>query len=107
MQRASRQDSNHGIIRQVFIDAGLSTLDLHQLKGACDLIVGGLGINVLIEIKDGSKPPSKRRLTEKEEAFHNRWIGPLFIIETIEQARTLPNQLSHVEVDVGEGETGH
>jgi hypothetical protein len=106
MHRAARQDSNHAEIRQVFVDAGLSTLDLHQLKGACDLLVGGLGVNILLEIKDGTKPPSKRQLSEKERDFHARWLGPLFIVETVEQAQALANQLTSIE-SVETGETVH
>ena len=107
MRTAARQDANHAEIRKVFQDAGLSTLDLHQLKCACDLLVGGLGCNILIEIKDGSRKPSERRLSPDEEKFHARWLGPLYIIETVDQARVLANQLARIEVDMGEGETVH
>ena len=99
MRTIARQDSNHAEIRQVFRDAGLSTLDLHQLKGACDLLVGGLGCNILIEIKDGSRKPSERRLTPDEEKFHARWLGPLFIVETVEQARTIARQMLSIDVE--------
>ena len=35
--------------------------------GFPDIVVGYKGVNHLIEIKDGSKPPSRRKLTPAEE----------------------------------------
>lgn len=39
------------------------------------------GVNLLVEIKDGKKPPSKKKLTEHEEKFHAGWLGQVAIIE--------------------------
>jgi hypothetical protein len=40
-----------------------------------DIVVGFRGKNWLLEIKDGSKPPSKRKLTAEQEQFVAYWRG--------------------------------
>jgi hypothetical protein len=37
------------------------------------------GRNYLIEIKDGSKPPSKRKLTSDEQEWHDTWRGTVYV----------------------------
>ncbi len=55
--------------------AGCLVLSLAGLgKGVPDLLVGTpQGDLVLIEVKDGAKPPSARRLTEDQERWHQTW----------------------------------
>jgi len=91
MQRAARKDANHAEIQKFFESKGYSVLDLSQLKNACDIVVSYMGITVMIEIKDGSKIPSKRKLTEGEIAFRNKWRtnGHWQLIESLEQAQEL------------------
>lgn len=45
-------------------------------RGFPDFIAGRSGFCALVELKDGDKPPSARKLTEDEEAFATRWKGP-------------------------------
>ena len=40
----------------------------------------------LVEIKDGDKYPSQRKLTEAQVKFHAEWQAKIYIIETVEQA---------------------
>ena len=49
---------------------------------------GGLtAVNeVSFEVKDGSKPPCKRKLTPDEEAFHASWRGHVAVVESVEDA---------------------
>jgi len=61
---------------------GYYVLHTHQLKNACDLIVSRDGQTVAIEIKDGSLPPSQRKLTEGEDKFRKEWKGHYRIIES-------------------------
>jgi len=41
---------------------------------------------VLMEIKDGSKPASARKLTKAQEKFHAEWNGPIYIVTSIDEA---------------------
>ena len=54
--------------------------------GFPDLVVGYYGKNFLIEIKDGAKPPSKRKLTPEQEQFHIDWRGQIAVVKTLDEA---------------------
>lgn len=44
------------------------------------------GPHLFLEVKDGSKPPCKRKLTPDEEAFHASWRGHVAVVESVEDA---------------------
>lgn len=48
-----------------------------------------VGANLLVELKDGSKPPSAQRLTSDEAQFHSTWQGQVSIVNSPESARKL------------------
>jgi len=89
MMRAARKDANHNEIADYFIAHGCSVGDLSQVKRLCDMVVGYKGLNELVEIKDGSKPPSAQKLTEGEAKFHREWLGTITVITSIEDAAKL------------------
>jgi hypothetical protein len=37
-------------------------------------------------VKDGSKPPSARKLTEDQVKWHAEWRGQVAVVENVEQA---------------------
>jgi hypothetical protein len=87
MRKFARKDSNHKEIIQVFRDLGATVADTAQLgSGFPDCVVGFRGNNVLVEIKDGSLPPSKRKLTPDELKFHATWLGEVVIINNVDEA---------------------
>ena len=91
--RAARVDSNQKEIVKALRQAGATVLHTHQLKNCFDILVGYNGINYIVEIKDGNKPPSQRKLTTGEEKFRDEWEGgEYYIIESIEQALKLIQQ---------------
>jgi hypothetical protein len=53
-------------------------------QGCPDLLLGVRKQNFLIELKDDSKPPSAKKLTEDEEEFFNEWKGQVNKCETLE-----------------------
>ena len=84
MRRAAKTDANHQEIVSAFRKLGCSVLLLHTVGGGCpDICVGLNRKSVLVEIKDGNKPPSARTLTKDEQKFHEEWKGSLFIVENI------------------------
>jgi hypothetical protein len=55
-------------------------------QGVPDLVVAFRGRTMLMELKDASQPPSKRRLTPQQEEFHAAWTGEIYVVETVEEA---------------------
>ena len=84
MRLAARKDDNHNEISNAFERLGWSVLDIHQLPDCADIVVGKCNQSIVIEIKDGSKPPSKQKLTNGEMAFKDRWKGDYRIVTCIQ-----------------------
>lgn len=55
-------------------------------KGCPDLLVGWGGKNYLLEVKDGSKAPSKRKLTRDELEWSTAWKGQYAVVKDLDEA---------------------
>ncbi len=98
MRRNGRIDANQPFITKALRDAGASVLVLSNMGHGCpDLLVGKDNRNWLMEIKDPSRKPSERRLTEDEQVFHVLWRGHVCVVETVEDAL---NWIEHGKVVV-------
>jgi hypothetical protein len=87
MRRAAKIDANHTAIVQALRAVGATVQSLASVgKGCPDLLCGYRGNNVLLEVKDGDKPPSARRLTPDEQEWHATWAGQVCIVESIDDA---------------------
>ncbi len=87
MRRAARIDANQPEIVQALRDVGASVSVTSMVgKGFPDIVVGYRGQNYLIEIKDGSKPPSQRKLTPDEQEWHDLWRGTVHIANSTDEA---------------------
>lgn len=81
-----RVDKNQSDIVKKFRKLGAKVLILSQVGNGCpDILIGLLRANSMpwcapIEIKDGSKPPSQRKLTPDEQKFHDEWEGFVHIV---------------------------
>lgn len=76
MRRAARTDANQIAIIKALRAIGASVADTSGAgSGFPDLVVGYRGRNWLLEVKDGRKPPSARRLTNDQEIFAAGWRG--------------------------------
>lgn len=88
MRRAAKVDRNHGEVVEALRSAGCSVQSLATVGRGCpDLLVGYAGMWLLFEVKDGTKSPSRRRLTPDQE----EWIkasrgGPVWLITSIHEA---------------------
>lgn len=86
-RRAARVDANQTEIVAALRRAGASVKPTHMVgDGFVDIVAGYRGRNLLIEIKDGSKPPSARKLTPDEVRFHDEWRGEVLVVESVEDA---------------------
>lgn len=92
MRRAAKVDSNHPAIVKALRDAGCGVLDLSAVgKGCPDLLVHAptypeCRFPVLLEIKDGAKPASARKLTKAQVKFHRTWKGWIFTVTSVDEA---------------------
>ncbi len=87
MKLRGKIDGNHIQIRDALRKLGYSVLSLANLGGgAPDLLVGGRGINILLEVKNPKQPPSKRGLTDDEIQFMQEWKGQAAIVTDIQSA---------------------
>lgn len=76
MMRAAKIDANQEQIVTALRAAGATVQSLAGVgKGVPDLLVGYQGQTLLLEIKDGRKPPSERLLTEYQLKWHGSWKG--------------------------------
>lgn len=84
---AARVDANQRQIVAALRAIGATVQLLHTVgRGVPDLLVGFRGINYLLEIKDGAKPPSKRRLTPDERRWHELWRGQVAVVSSVDEA---------------------
>ena len=87
MRRAARIDANQNAVVAYLRGLGMSVCILSPMgKGIPDLLVGWRGLNVLLELKDGSKPPSAQELTADERDWHAKWAGQLDTVNSPESA---------------------
>ena len=92
---SAKTDSNQSDIIDFFRKAGAYVWLTHRLKNCCDCVIFYSGVTVAVEIKDGTLPPSKQKLSEGEEEFAKeimdrgcKWAK----ITTIQEAQELLNQ---------------
>lgn len=82
---AAKVDTNQPMMVMVLRKLGYSVAVTSQLgKGFPDLVVGRRGVNVLVEVKDPDKPPSKRKLTADEMEWHDKWKGIVITAQTVD-----------------------
>lgn len=84
---AARTDSNQTAIVKALRQAGCVVQSLAAVgSGVPDLIWSRNGRMGLIEVKDGRKPPSARKLTPAQEKWHREWKGPIAIVKSVDEA---------------------
>ena len=90
MRRAAKIDANQTEIVKALRSVGASVQSLASTgKGCPDLLVGFRGVNWLLEIKDGQKVKSERKLTDDQVVWHQTWRGKVYIVESVDQALNL------------------
>ena len=87
MRRAARIDDNQVEIVAALRQIGASVQALHSVGSGCpDLAAGYRGANYFLEVKDGSKPPSARSLTDDQKDWHRGWRGQVAVVRTVAEA---------------------
>lgn len=87
MRIAAKIDDNQREIVNACRQVGATVQSLASCgKGVPDLLIGWHGNNILLEVKDGSKPPSQRKLTDDQVRWHSKWSGKVYIVESVKDA---------------------
>lgn len=90
MRYAARVDRNHSEIARAMERVGGYVIDCsHVGSGFPDFIVAFRGRWTLIEVKDGEKPLSRRKLTPDQVIFHAEAMAKgckVHVVENVEQA---------------------
>lgn len=92
-RRAARTDANHAAVVGCLRACGCVVQSLAAVGGGVpDLLVWHRATRrvLLVEVKDGRKPPSERRLTPDQVRWHAEWQGaPLHVVERAEDVPAL------------------
>lgn len=86
--RAKKIDANQPEIVAALRKVGAVVHSLAGVgEGVPDILCGYKKSTYLLEIKDGSKPPSARQLTHDQILWHVEWCGgPLCVVHNVEEA---------------------
>lgn len=85
--RAAKLDANQAEIVAALRAVGATVQSLAAVgQGVPDLLVGYRGKDYLLEVKDGSKPPSARRLTKAQASWHMQWRGRVHVVHDVDEA---------------------
>lgn len=94
----NRKDSNHKEIVKKFKDLDWFVTDVSDTPKICDIridkLIEGKHVSVVIEIKDGEKPPSSRKITKDEFEYLSNFPGNLAIIEDTYDCEWVHHELS-------------
>lgn len=86
MRRAARRDANERRVIDALRACGAYVKQIND-EGLADLLVYYRGHTLILEVKDGDKPPSARALTPAEQKFHDEWPGQnLYIVNSEHEA---------------------
>lgn len=90
MRHAARIDANQEQIVSALRAMGATVRIVTQGNGLPDLLVGFRGVTILMEVKDGQKAPSARKLTPAEQKFFDEWRGGIVaIVNSVDEAIAL------------------
>lgn len=94
--RRGKKDANHDALKAVFQQLGCSVADLYNagLPGFPDIVVGVMGKNVLVEIKNPDTAYGRAGLNSNQTAFDRDWRGAKpYVVSTELEVAALVNNL--------------
>lgn len=93
MKYGAKIDANQPEIVNALRAAGCTVQHLHAVgKGCPDLLCAVDGQTFLIEVKDGSKVPSKQALTPDQITWHKAWKAQVHVVNSVESALAVADQ---------------
>jgi Holliday junction resolvase len=87
MRQRAKIDDNQPEIVKALQQIGCSVQSLAACgKGVPDLLIGYRGHNILLEVKDGAKTASRKKLTPDQLIWHALWSGQVAVVSTVDEA---------------------
>ncbi len=88
MRKAAKIDTNQPEIVAALRAVGALVHPTHTAgAGFPDLVVKFREVIYLLEVKDGSLSPSRRKLTPDQEVWHGVWRGPcVAVVNSVDEA---------------------
>lgn len=88
MRRAAKVDANHPEIVEALRKVGCKVVSLARVgEDVPDLLVKTRGGRLLLlEVKDGDKPFSRRQLSVGQKRFHEDWHPCCRVVENVDDA---------------------
>jgi len=95
MSTMHRADANQPIIVSALRNLGVSVAITSQQGGGYPDLTCALNkdCTFLIEVKDGSKHPSKQKLNKQQLKFHEDWAGAIYVVKSRDDVVDLINNL--------------
>ena len=88
--RGGHLDANHAAVVNALRDFGILVKSLAGVGDGCaDLLCGYRGTLALLEVKDGGRPPSERKLTKAEAEFIATWPKAYVVTSADEAIRVV------------------
>lgn len=76
MRKAARRDDNHNELVGVFRALGCTVFETDRVgEGFPDVVVGCIGVNHLVEIKNPGTDYGRAGLNQKQKLFNDPWRG--------------------------------
>jgi len=76
----ARTDSNHKQVLEILRRGGWSASSTHRVGfGFPDIVAARAGLTIMVEVKDGAKVPSARKLSKKQVRFLATWPGQVIV----------------------------
>jgi hypothetical protein len=90
MRRRAKVDRNHAEVRDALRQIGWWVKDASKWgEGWPDLMIAKPGRYMFVEVKDGTRPPSERKLTPAQVRVHAELQAagvPVVVVTSVEQA---------------------
>ena len=89
MRHAAKVDANHAEVVAALRAVGAQVQSLAGVGAGCpDLLVAFRGLWYVLEVKDGTKPLSHRKLTPAEAEWVHTFgdVAPVFVVNSVDDA---------------------
>lgn len=107
MRMAARKDDNQTRVVEEFRKLGYHVWLTFRLKDCVDIVISKDKFTAAVEIKDGEKVPSKRKLTDGEIKFKAAFKGRYYLCESIKDVHEIDRAESAIVKASGLNIKGH